>query len=77
MTAKTVLPRFPNDLQIDTRCGHHLSPYPTHSVHSETRKQRNLMQRLAKLNGYQPPRQTCCSHQITTLARTLDPDGDR
>ena len=69
------LTRFPNDLQLFTRCGEKDSLYATHSVYGETRKQRNMISGLSKTRGYDPPRQTCCSHQISSLARLLSQDA--
>ena len=62
---------FPQDLYEDTYCEHRLALYPTHSVYSETRKQRGYLSVLAKNRGYQPPRQTCCSHQVTSLIEII------
>ena len=56
---------FPQDLYEDTYCEHPLALYPTHSVHSETSGQRSYLSILAKNRGYEPPRQTCCSHHVT------------
>lgn len=68
--SSTLLPFPDNDYQ-DTRCGHPHSVHPHHAVYSETRRQRNLLQALARTAGYLPPKQTCCANQVQNLVSAL------
>jgi len=71
-TPKTkYLKGFPTELYEGTFCGNPLSHFPSHSVYSESRGQRNLLYIESKLSGYAPPRQTCCTHQVQTLVTKL------
>ena len=66
------LTTFPEDVYYDTYCGARRSLYKSHGVYSESRSQRNLLYVKARSLGYEPPRQTCCHHQVTALLKALE-----